>query len=356
MQAPRNARSSSRRSTGRTESRRRYSCMATRTVRRASARAESVFEGVWGASVISRQDYTKQALSPTNSAPIFDLRRTRKSHSARPRFEDRSHRNLCAVAASTRIAFAPQTGRGFAGVSSAAPRIDLSRPLYWMFHPLCRISMPGSPAGCAHLRADSALSLEALGAPLRRQPLDDLAGRARRDQPHRGGARKDRHRPRRHPRLAVRRRRRAAEPGVARRAIAPRWKDPQSGYVRRNISPPNFPSPIRIVEVSFPAGRAGVLRNRRARLGRRAADLGARGRDRSHRRQGHAQAGQGRLPRHAARRAGDVSQSHAQDGALHRGVGRHERLHGATAGGADARANSAGCARCSSIASKAARR
>jgi transcriptional regulator with XRE-family HTH domain len=33
-----------------------------------------------------------------------------------------------------------------------------------------------------------------------------------------------------------------------------RWKDPQSGYVRRNISPEGFPSPIRIVEVSFPAG------------------------------------------------------------------------------------------------------
>jgi transcriptional regulator with XRE-family HTH domain len=33
-----------------------------------------------------------------------------------------------------------------------------------------------------------------------------------------------------------------------------RWKDPQSGYIRRNISPPNFPSPIRIVEVEFPAG------------------------------------------------------------------------------------------------------
>ena len=32
------------------------------------------------------------------------------------------------------------------------------------------------------------------------------------------------------------------------------WKDPQSGYVRRNISPANFPSPIRIVEVRFPAG------------------------------------------------------------------------------------------------------
>jgi transcriptional regulator with XRE-family HTH domain len=32
------------------------------------------------------------------------------------------------------------------------------------------------------------------------------------------------------------------------------WKDPQSGYTRRNISPANFPSPIRIVEVAFPAG------------------------------------------------------------------------------------------------------
>jgi len=32
------------------------------------------------------------------------------------------------------------------------------------------------------------------------------------------------------------------------------WKDPQSGYVRRNISPPSFPSPIRIVDVTFPAG------------------------------------------------------------------------------------------------------
>ena len=47
-----------------------------------------------------------------------------------------------------------------------------------------------------------------------------------------------------------------AESGLARRASAPRWKDPQSGYVRRNISPPNFPSPIRIVEVDFPGGRA----------------------------------------------------------------------------------------------------
>jgi len=32
------------------------------------------------------------------------------------------------------------------------------------------------------------------------------------------------------------------------------WRDPQSGYVRRNISPDNFPSPIQIVEVVLPAG------------------------------------------------------------------------------------------------------
>jgi transcriptional regulator with XRE-family HTH domain len=41
---------------------------------------------------------------------------------------------------------------------------------------------------------------------------------------------------------------------ISRGAERVSWKDPQSGYVRRNISPANFPSPIRIVEVAFPAG------------------------------------------------------------------------------------------------------
>jgi transcriptional regulator with XRE-family HTH domain len=41
---------------------------------------------------------------------------------------------------------------------------------------------------------------------------------------------------------------------VSRRADRTPWRDPQSGYVRRNISPPNFPSPIRIVEIVLPAG------------------------------------------------------------------------------------------------------
>jgi transcriptional regulator with XRE-family HTH domain len=41
---------------------------------------------------------------------------------------------------------------------------------------------------------------------------------------------------------------------VSRRADRTSWRDPQSGYVRRNISPPNYPSPIQIVEVALPAG------------------------------------------------------------------------------------------------------
>src|SRR5262244_1333385 len=41
---------------------------------------------------------------------------------------------------------------------------------------------------------------------------------------------------------------------VSKRAERTPWRDPQSGYVRRNISPANFPSPIQIVEVLLPAG------------------------------------------------------------------------------------------------------
>ncbi|WP_295761430.1 helix-turn-helix domain-containing protein [Undibacterium sp.] len=45
----------------------------------------------------------------------------------------------------------------------------------------------------------------------------------------------------------------AASP-LVRRAEQLLWTDPQSGYVRRNISPPHFRSPLQIVEVLFPAG------------------------------------------------------------------------------------------------------
>jgi transcriptional regulator with XRE-family HTH domain len=41
---------------------------------------------------------------------------------------------------------------------------------------------------------------------------------------------------------------------VSRRADRTPWRDPQSGYVRRNLSPANFPSPIQIVEIVLPAG------------------------------------------------------------------------------------------------------
>ena len=44
---------------------------------------------------------------------------------------------------------------------------------------------------------------------------------------------------------------------VARRRDQPQWRDPASGYRRRNVSPPGVPQPMRIVEVQFP-GRGRV--------------------------------------------------------------------------------------------------
>ena len=41
---------------------------------------------------------------------------------------------------------------------------------------------------------------------------------------------------------------------LARRADQPAWRDPETGYVRRNLSPPGFPSPIELVEVILPPG------------------------------------------------------------------------------------------------------
>jgi len=39
---------------------------------------------------------------------------------------------------------------------------------------------------------------------------------------------------------------------VARREDQPQWQDPESGYRRRNVSPPNVRQPMQIVEVHFP--------------------------------------------------------------------------------------------------------
>ena len=47
----------------------------------------------------------------------------------------------------------------------------------------------------------------------------------------------------------------AATPSpLARKEDRTSWRDPQSGYVRRNLSPPNFPSPIQVAEIVLPAG------------------------------------------------------------------------------------------------------
>ncbi len=41
---------------------------------------------------------------------------------------------------------------------------------------------------------------------------------------------------------------------IARSADRVPWRDPATGYIRRNLSPTNFPSPIHLVEVELPAG------------------------------------------------------------------------------------------------------
>jgi transcriptional regulator with XRE-family HTH domain len=41
---------------------------------------------------------------------------------------------------------------------------------------------------------------------------------------------------------------------LARRADQATWRDPATGYLRRNLSPPSFPSPIELVEVRLPPG------------------------------------------------------------------------------------------------------
>jgi transcriptional regulator with XRE-family HTH domain len=41
---------------------------------------------------------------------------------------------------------------------------------------------------------------------------------------------------------------------VARREDQPQWRDPASGYWRRNVSPSGVSQPVQIVEVQFPAG------------------------------------------------------------------------------------------------------
>jgi transcriptional regulator with XRE-family HTH domain len=46
---------------------------------------------------------------------------------------------------------------------------------------------------------------------------------------------------------------------IARRDDQIEWKDPASGYRRRNISPPGIPQPMQIVDVHFPAGARVVF-------------------------------------------------------------------------------------------------
>ena len=41
---------------------------------------------------------------------------------------------------------------------------------------------------------------------------------------------------------------------LARREAQPQWRDPASGYLRRNLSPAGFAAPLQLVEIEFPPG------------------------------------------------------------------------------------------------------
>jgi transcriptional regulator with XRE-family HTH domain len=54
----------------------------------------------------------------------------------------------------------------------------------------------------------------------------------------------------------------AAAPGpVVRHRDQVEWRDPDSGYRRRNVTPPGLGAPFQIVEVHFPAGRTVTFDN-----------------------------------------------------------------------------------------------
>jgi transcriptional regulator with XRE-family HTH domain len=48
---------------------------------------------------------------------------------------------------------------------------------------------------------------------------------------------------------------------VARHADQPQWRDPGSGYLRRNVSPPGVRQPMQLVEVYFPPRRRVAFEN-----------------------------------------------------------------------------------------------
>jgi transcriptional regulator with XRE-family HTH domain len=48
---------------------------------------------------------------------------------------------------------------------------------------------------------------------------------------------------------------------LSRAADQPRWRDPASGYVRRNVTPPGTGQPMSIVEVRFPPGARVAFEN-----------------------------------------------------------------------------------------------
>jgi hypothetical protein len=106
------------------------------------------------------------------------------------------------------------------------------------------------------LRGGPATFIRRLGIQERGEPLNDLAHRARRGQPYGSPAGA----PGLGPGVPLARMfdapadESATPQPIVRHPGQPQWRDPASGYLRRNVSPLHWPSPIQILEVDFPAG------------------------------------------------------------------------------------------------------
>lgn len=53
------------------------------------------------------------------------------------------------------------------------------------------------------------------------------------------------------------------EEPVQRRVSQAEWRDPETGYVRRNLSPPHVPQPLQLVEIELPAKARVVFESKK---------------------------------------------------------------------------------------------
>ena len=145
-------------------------------------------------------------------------------------------------------------------VPSGVPPVDGSRrtaapeltrnPVSWTLGPSCRSELGSAPSGTSTPASRAASGRSESGARddpryalcrVQGQPLDDLAGRARGGEPHRGRAGEDCHRTRRAAGVALRRLERACRPGLPSRRSNALARSRSPATCGATSLPPTFP-------------------------------------------------------------------------------------------------------------------